>query len=146
MVVAFQFILPTLESRFGLTMLSVAGTFFIGFGLWSLVFHITFMPVVSVILWSIGEILVFGIIPVYIKVFSRGQPEKEEKFSSMYYSTYYLSRCIGPVIGSAIYQSVSVKSLYLDCIFILAIASGVVFFILASRTSKLGENYERAHE
>lgn len=62
------------------------------------------MIVASVVIWSIGEIFLLGVTPIYAKLFAGNDRDKNLQYSSNYYAVCYLGKIVGPIGGSFLYS------------------------------------------
>lgn len=129
MVLSLQFVTPVLEKRMSISAISAFGTILIGLGIAIVVIPSHKIIVVSVIIWSIGEIFLLGVTPIYAKLFAGNDRDKNLQYSSNYYAVCYLGKIIGPLGGSFIYSHFHWHKTLLVSFFLLSVA---VFFCFHS--------------
>lgn len=130
MVLVFQFVAPLLEKRMSIHAISALGVVLMGLGISMIVFHSPVLVPVSFVIWSVGEIFFMGMTPVYIKIFSQGNEESSLKYSSYYFTAFYLAKMVGPMIGSYCYEGLHMPKATLIAIFIIALFMGKGFLHL----------------
>ena len=81
-------------------------------------------------IWSIGEILLLGVTPIYAKIFSGNNKEKNLLYSSNYYAALYLGKLIGPLAFSFCYSEFAMHKSLLLLILILSIIVMICFYHL----------------
>ncbi|MCL1127409.1 MFS transporter [Shewanella surugensis] len=102
-IFTLQFISPLLERKYSKNLLSMLSVVLVFLGIWMVTLgNMTMIIVMSVVIWSIGEIFVLGVTPLYAKVFSQGCSQKNLSYNSAYYMVCYIGKAVGPVVGSAI--------------------------------------------
>lgn len=105
LVLTIQFVTPILEKKVSISTISFIGVIFIGLGISMVLLNHEMAIISSVVIWSIGEILLLGVTPIYAKLFAGENKEKNLQYSSNYYSIFYLGKIIGPVVGSYFYSA-----------------------------------------
>ncbi|MBV9576932.1 MAG: hypothetical protein JO149_09950 [Gammaproteobacteria bacterium] len=129
-VITLQFVTPLLEKYLTISAISAIGTILIGIGLVFVIVHSYTFVIASVIIWSIGEIFLLGVTPIYAKVFAGNSKEKNLQYSSNYYAACYLGKIIGPLGGSFLYSHFNWHDSLLGFLFFLSLLTGFCFYYL----------------
>ena len=130
MMIAFQFIAPIIEKRMSISNISAIGTLLIGVVLAVTVIHSYGVVIASIVIWSIGEIFLLGVTPVYAKLFAGNDKEKNLQYSSNYYAACYLGKIIGPLAFSYCYSSFAMHKSLLLLLLLLSIVVAICFYHL----------------
>jgi hypothetical protein len=134
-VLFLQFFVPFLDRKFGTGKIAMLGGISLAIGLCLILFNTSTVVALSFVIWSVGEILFFGVSPVYIKRFSLLNGSDSLRFSSKFYMMYYLAKMFGPIVGSYVYIHSVHQWVILETA-IIAIISGLVMFIVFNKIKK----------
>lgn len=129
-LLTFQFITPIIEKKISISVLSSFGILLIGIGLALVIIPSYFIVILSVIVWSIGEIFLLGITPIYAKIFAGNDREKNIQYSANYYVVCYLGKILGPIMGSFMYSNLVTHYLVFILFLFLSMLSALCFYYL----------------
>ena len=112
--------------------LSAIGCLFIGVGFGLIVFNFGYLTaIISVILWSIGELLLF---PSAFDIILELGSNNKGKDMGLYQSAFSISSFIGPSIGT-IFYGINSYSIWFFCVFLGAIS--FVGFLYIKKDNKI---------
>lgn len=128
-IFGFQFISPLLERKYSLNRLSIISAVLMTIGILLVALgHSDLFIIVSVLIWSVGEIFLLGVTPLYAKVFSDGCGKKNLSYNSAYYTVCYIGKLVGPVGGSLL-LTIS-RPGYFMMLILLAVIASVLFSVI----------------
>lgn len=140
MMIGFQFIAPIIEKRISISNISAIGTLLIGIGLAITAINSYGVVIASIIIWSIGEIFLLGVTPVYAKLFAGNNKERNLQYSSNYYAACYLGKILGPLVFSYCYSSFAMHKSLLLLLLLLSVLVAICFYSLGRKVK--GCNHE----
>ncbi len=135
-VILFQNLVPQIASVISTRYVSVMGVLLIGISFTMVALSKNLM-ILSFILWSLGDILFFGVSQAYIKLFSQTDANLNGYFSALYYAGYFGAKMLAALIGGFLYHHTG-GSFVLFFAFVTSIFSGMIFFMI--KTEKTTEH------
>ena len=137
LVLTLQFFVPLLERVMSIHLIAAVGILLMGFGMAVVAFHFHYSIILSFIVWSVGEIMIFGAAPVYIKIFAGADDNKSLQYSTCFYFLSYLAKMIGPFIGGILYDGLQGSDMILVGILSLSVISVTPFLIFYLQRERL---------